>query len=342
VLCGFSTASTDVRGVWNVPSARIVARSCSGDSRPRAPGSPRVWSPWCLAAPPRSCTMMCAVSSTTSSVPRSPRTARAIWFPIVAVGRYTASSWPSSSAPRRSSSRTVGSSRSCSSPTSAAAIASRIAREGFVCVSERRSITLGTLRRTEAREPRLELRRGERRDLALLEAERGNVAVAREPLVDHAERKRQQRRHPLLDDRPEARVLRDEPREEVHAVGDVARLVLLDQAQPLAQAGHQPTTLEPLEVRVVAGLGEHAFDDEVVGDRRGRLRCGRRVAEEGVHRLRQLDLEELPVALAVEAREALRRAAHLVQEAAEELRVLPLLEEECREEELLLEPALPR
>src|SRR5262249_7393582 len=76
------------------------------------------------------------------------------------------------------------------------------------------------------------------------------------------------------------------------------------------------------------------------GDRRVRLRCGRRVAEEGVHRLRELDLEELPVASAVEAPESLRRAGHLVQEAAEELCVLPLLEEEGREEELLLEPAL--
>ena len=30
---------------------------------------------------------MCAVSSTSSSVPRSPRIASAIWFAIVAVGR---------------------------------------------------------------------------------------------------------------------------------------------------------------------------------------------------------------------------------------------------------------
>src|SRR5439155_6901880 len=42
---------------------------------------------------------------------------------------------------------TVGSSRRCSSPTSARAIASRIAAEGFVCVSERRSITDQRVRR---------------------------------------------------------------------------------------------------------------------------------------------------------------------------------------------------
>ena len=49
-----------------------------------------------------------------------------MWFAIVAVGRKTASSCPSSSATRRSSSITVGSSRFCSSPTTASAIARRI------------------------------------------------------------------------------------------------------------------------------------------------------------------------------------------------------------------------
>ena len=43
--------------------------------------------------------------------------------------------------PRRSSASTVGSSRRCSSPTSAFAIASRMPGDGLVCVSERRSIT---------------------------------------------------------------------------------------------------------------------------------------------------------------------------------------------------------
>src|SRR5205823_747853 len=69
----------------------------------------------------------------------------AIWFAIVAVGTKSASSCPSSSAARRCSSLTVGSSRSCSSPTSAAAIAASIAGVGFVAVSERRSITAGSL-----------------------------------------------------------------------------------------------------------------------------------------------------------------------------------------------------
>src|ERR1700693_1041312 len=66
---------------------------------------------------------------------------------MVAVGRNNAASWPSSSAIRRCSSLTDGSSRYCSSPTSAAAIAANISGEGFVSVSERRSITLGRYRK---------------------------------------------------------------------------------------------------------------------------------------------------------------------------------------------------
>src|SRR3954447_22537989 len=64
---------------------------------------------------------------------------------MLAVGRYTASSWPRSSAARRSSSSTVGSSRFCSSPTSALAMAARISWEGCVAVSERRSIIVENL-----------------------------------------------------------------------------------------------------------------------------------------------------------------------------------------------------
>src|SRR5947209_5021780 len=60
---------------------------------------------------------------------------------MVAVGRKTASSWPTSGAARASSSLTVGSSRLCSSPTAAAAIAARISGVGRVDVSERSSIT---------------------------------------------------------------------------------------------------------------------------------------------------------------------------------------------------------
>ena len=67
----------------------------------------------------------------------------AIWFAIVAVGTKIAASWPSSVATRSCNALTDGSSRFCSSPTAASAIARRIPSVGFVAVSERRSITGG-------------------------------------------------------------------------------------------------------------------------------------------------------------------------------------------------------
>src|SRR4051812_3299167 len=84
----------------------------------------------------------CVRSSATTLQPGRLSTRSAAWLAIVAVGKKSAASCPSSSAARRCSSLTVGSSRSCSSPTSAAAIAARIPGDGFVAVSERRSITV--------------------------------------------------------------------------------------------------------------------------------------------------------------------------------------------------------
>jgi hypothetical protein len=57
---------------------------------------------------------------------------------IVPEGRNTAAGLPSNSATRSHSALTVGSSPRCSSPTSAAAIAARIASTGRVWVSEYR------------------------------------------------------------------------------------------------------------------------------------------------------------------------------------------------------------
>ena len=79
--------------------------------------------------------------SATSTSPGRVCSLSAIWFAIVAVGTKSAASWPSSAAARSCSAFTVGSSRFCSSPTSAAAIAARIPSVGRVAVSERRSIT---------------------------------------------------------------------------------------------------------------------------------------------------------------------------------------------------------
>ena len=54
---------------------------------------------------------------------------------IAPLGKNSAASWPNSSATRPHSAFTVGSAPRCSSPTGAAAIASRIAAVGRVCVS---------------------------------------------------------------------------------------------------------------------------------------------------------------------------------------------------------------
>src|SRR2546426_12276004 len=67
----------------------------------------------------------------------------AISFAMVPVGTYRAASMPVRSAHRSWSRFTVGSSPNQSSPTSASAMARRIAAEGFVTVSERRSMGAG-------------------------------------------------------------------------------------------------------------------------------------------------------------------------------------------------------
>ena len=141
-LCVFSIATIRVVGTWPRSPLRAAARTWSVVNRPATDGNGRVISPACTAGPPSSAIRMCDSSSAINSSPGSPRTRRAISFAIVAVGTKTESSWPRISAVRRSSSLTVGSSRICSSPTSAFAIASRIACVGFVAVSERRSITV--------------------------------------------------------------------------------------------------------------------------------------------------------------------------------------------------------
>ena len=75
--------------------------------------------------------MTCVRSSARSIAPGRVWVRSATWFAIVAVGRKSDASWPRSSAIRRWSSLTDGSSRYCSSPTSAAAIAASIAGVGL-------------------------------------------------------------------------------------------------------------------------------------------------------------------------------------------------------------------
>ena len=149
-------------------------------------------------------------------------------------------------------------------------------------------------------------------------------------------------RHARLGDLPQRRVAVHEPREQVDAVGDVPRLVPLHVREALAQAGHELVPLEGEEVAPIAGLGEDALHDHVVGHGRPDLRLRGVVVTEAVHRGGQLLVEDRAVARRVEAVKVAVGAADLVEEAPEELDVLALLEQERRQEQLLLEPALLR
>ncbi len=84
---------------------------------------------------------MWADDSHRTSCPRPTSVRTASTLAIDPVGVNNAAWCPNSPATRSSSRRTVGSSPKTSSPTSACAIAARIASVGAVTVSERRSIT---------------------------------------------------------------------------------------------------------------------------------------------------------------------------------------------------------
>jgi len=77
-----------------------------------------------------------------TSSPGRVRSLIAIWFAIVPLGTNSPASFPSSAAIRSCNKLTDGSSPYWSSPTGASAIARRIAGEGRVTVSERRSIAV--------------------------------------------------------------------------------------------------------------------------------------------------------------------------------------------------------
>src|SRR3546814_319652 len=157
VWAGSATASSGARG-QTVPPAKLwvcsrhtsrvggtywlpgvsTGASCPGVKKPRSPRIVSITHPFTAAAPDvseRSTWPLC--SSTIESPGR-------VWAPtatrlhIVPVGKKIARSLPSSSAIRSCSRLTVGSALRCSSPTSAPAIAARIASVGRVWVSENR------------------------------------------------------------------------------------------------------------------------------------------------------------------------------------------------------------
>jgi hypothetical protein len=120
----------------------------------------------------------------------------------------------------------------------------------------------------------------------------------------------------------------------------VPRLVALDERETLAQPREEPGALERGEVPVVPGLGEDALDDHRVGDDRVRDRRRRAVGAQRIHRARQLLAEDPAVCLAVKVVEVRGLADDLVEEPAEELRVLALLPEPGGQEQPVLEPPL--
>ena len=121
------------------PGGLNAARRSAAVNSPPRPTTVNC-TPEFAAAAPDSCQTMCASSPTTTSSPGRVSSFRPIWFAIVPLGTKIAASLPSSAAIRSCSARTVGSSPYWSSPTGALAIAARIASDGSVTVSERRSI----------------------------------------------------------------------------------------------------------------------------------------------------------------------------------------------------------
>ena len=76
---------------------------------------------------------MCATSAAITSSPGRQCTSSAIWLHMVPEGRNTAASLPRSAATRSCRALVVGSSAFCSSPTSASAMALRMAGRGACC-----------------------------------------------------------------------------------------------------------------------------------------------------------------------------------------------------------------
>jgi hypothetical protein len=102
-----------------------------------------IWNPPSAACAPPSRAMMCAVSCAKISSPGRQCTNVAATLHMVPDGMKTAASFPKRSETRSHSRLTLGSSPICSSPTSARAMASRIAGVGRVWVSDSRLMRTG-------------------------------------------------------------------------------------------------------------------------------------------------------------------------------------------------------
>ena len=148
----FEVCSTDTSrdtGAWRI-AGRSAAATCSALKMPRSPCSGRSRARLMTAGPAASEVRGWAVSSRMISSPALQCTANAISLHIVPEGRNTAASCPSRAATMSCSRLVVGSSNFCSSPTSASAIAWRIAGEGLVTVSLKRSTRISVTGRGPA------------------------------------------------------------------------------------------------------------------------------------------------------------------------------------------------
>ena len=118
-----------------MPTRANAASSASAVKMPRSVAMVSTCTPDASAAPPDSARTTCASASAMTTSPGCVCTFTATRLHMVPLGNQSAASLPSSAATRSCSRFTVGSWPSCSSPTSAAAIAARIAAVGRVPVS---------------------------------------------------------------------------------------------------------------------------------------------------------------------------------------------------------------
>ena len=145
----FSTATAAVDTRYGPAFGATTPAKTSASTSPLTEGTVRMVRPWTAACAPISARAMCAPTSQTTSWPGSTSSRTPSRFASEPVEQNNPASCPRSSAVRRSSAITVGSSPYTSSPTGAASIASRIAGVGTVTVSDRRSITTAAPRQNE-------------------------------------------------------------------------------------------------------------------------------------------------------------------------------------------------
>ena len=137
-----STATSVCDGALRV-GVQIPASKASTENWPPSPSSPITWAPAMAEVPPDSLVRICEDLCARIASPGWQCTAIEIWLHIVPLGRNTAASLPIIAAIRSHSALMVGSSPPCSSPVSAAIIASFMARVGRVWVSEYRLTRVG-------------------------------------------------------------------------------------------------------------------------------------------------------------------------------------------------------